>query len=252
MKLKLHKYGDMGFDLTPFDNLPTFLVSQQVLQLINDQAEVLMETTMAMHEAGIYKLPFPEMVISLDINEINAHAVLREEEGTNSFSGHFLLSKNNIPVEFDTEITSKEQGINNIKLSIDRQRFPNFATKDVTNSLVDIVSFIMNITVVMMSISLIDREEVIPPPKLNAARVKRGKEPIRPYTYMNITRLLKSQQGNNSTVTGRVMPIHMRAGYVRRQNYGPNNSLSKLIYIEPVIVNFHTGEELKAPIRKLV
>ena len=45
------------------------------------------------------------------------------------------------------------------------------------------------------------------------------------------------------------MPVHMRAGHVRRQHYGADNADTKLIFIPPVLVNFHPGETPKPPKR---
>lgn len=36
---------------------------------------------------------------------------------------------------------------------------------------------------------------------------------------------------------GRVMPVHWRRGHLRKQNYGQNNSLSHIVWIQPVLIN---------------
>lgn len=43
--------------------------------------------------------------------------------------------------------------------------------------------------------------------------------------------------------SGRIMPTHIRRGHMRRQPYGPERSLRKIVFIPPVVVNPHLADE---------
>jgi hypothetical protein len=52
-----------------------------------------------------------------------------------------------------------------------------------------------------------------------------------------------------STTTGRKMRFHMRSAHIKRQHYGPKNSLVKDIMVEAYLVNAESGGELYNPQR---
>lgn len=59
------------------------------------------------------------------------------------------------------------------------------------------------------------------------------------YTFAQEVRLYKTENQGANVQTGRTMSVHWRKGYRRKQHYGPNNSLTKIVFIKPVLVNAH-------------
>jgi hypothetical protein len=93
---------------------------------------------------------------------------------------------------------------------------------------------------------------VVEPTRLNRARLKAGKPTIPRHSILRIGHVYDRQGGSHAySPTGRHMPVHWRAGHTRRQHHGPRNSLEKLVYIEPCMVNYdpHAGEEPRLPER---
>lgn len=102
-----------------------------------------------------------------------------------------------------------------------------------------------------LSVRGVTQQRVEAPEKLNKARVKRGKPPLRPYTVMKIGSVT-TREGVERAVSDaekRTISMHLRAGHKRRQPFGPRASLRKEIYIPPCIVNFTEGATAPTPHR---
>jgi hypothetical protein len=82
---------------------------------------------------------------------------------------------------------------------------------------------------------------------LSAARARKGKPPVADYTYVRIGHYYDRDGVKHLTTEGRTMPVHLRSGHVRTQRFGAKRSESKLIWIAPVIVNYHPDEKGELP-----
>lgn len=72
-------------------------------------------------------------------------------------------------------------------------------------------------------------------------RIAKGKKTVDGGAYIQADRLLgvldASHDSRGSEEPSRTLTGHERKGYYRRQHYGPNNSLTKVIWIDDVKVN---------------
>jgi len=83
----------------------------------------------------------------------------------------------------------------------------------------------------------IETEEVLPNQRQNALRKKRGKPPYRGVTRIRVGRVYNKTGEACDNVTPKAM--HLRRGHIRRQRFGPGNSLTKKIFIQPCMVNYN-------------
>lgn len=81
--------------------------------------------------------------------------------------------------------------------------------------------------------------------KLNKARAAKAKQAILPYTVYKIGHTYNSKGERTTYAPGSKMVPHLRAGHVRRQRYGTGRSEIKTIFIEPVLVNCESINEVK-------
>ena len=110
----------------------------------------------------------------------------------------------------------------------------------------------LGIALLMLNIQGVEKE-VIEPTKLNRQRKASGKPGIPTHTVMRIGHVYDHNGNRVGLGAGRTMPVHMRAGHTRRQHYGEGNTLEKIVFIPPVLVNFKPGErpEVRQPKRIL-
>lgn len=88
-------------------------------------------------------------------------------------------------------------------------------------------------------------KEVIEPTRLNKARALRGQPAIPPHTVLRLGHIY-DRKGRSISVNEarrRQMPMHFRKGHTRQQRFGKGLEESKLIYIQPCIVNFDPASE---------
>lgn len=81
--------------------------------------------------------------------------------------------------------------------------------------------------------------------KLNKAREAKGKQTVLPYTVFKIGHTYTSTGEKRTWAPGCKMKPHLRAGHTRRQRYGTGRNESKLIFIEPVLVNCESIDEVQ-------
>lgn len=104
---------------------------------------------------------------------------------------------------------------------------------------------------VLLGTKGIDREVIEVDRKLNNSREKSGKQRISDHTVVRIGHVY-SRSGEkvkyiHSTGSGRSMPVHWRAGHVRRQRYGTGLEKSYDLWIEPMLINYIEGEKKPQP-----
>jgi hypothetical protein len=82
------------------------------------------------------------------------------------------------------------------------------------------------------------RKEIIEvPKKLNKARVRRRKKPLNDITVIRIQEHMEGV--SRGSVGERHRPrLHIRRGHWREQRYGPGNTKTKEIFIEPCLVGY--------------
>lgn len=241
---QFHKMVEKGWEeAQAFLDKPTFFLSSSVVDAVNANSEAIEQTIAAIIEAKLFRLPYPEMVMIIE-TKTSSHgqvAVLFKEKvdgvdllvcETSNSIGFTIFSEGSL------ELTEKG-GEPFFKYDL------KAANKDYAERLIRYCTFAYQVSVMILDIKNLNRE-YIEPTGLNRSRQKKGKPRIFPYTYVSLSkRYVSSEKGGSGKPTGRTMPVHMRAGHIRRQRVGKGLTEEKIIYIEPVIVNYESGEELK-------
>jgi hypothetical protein len=86
-----------------------------------------------------------------------------------------------------------------------------------------------------------DRIEV--PAKLNKSRALSGKPMIQDHTVIRIGHVYnKSGEKVEYNSTGRTMPVHWRAGHWRNQRVGVGRASTRMVWIDPMLINYVEGD----------
>lgn len=243
---KLHQLIEGGHGEPLYDRmleLPHYVIDDRLVELF--QREDIVRSIVAVIEADVAYLPYHEMVVEYDVKGERTFRVLaRLRETTPGVNGDFLA-----------DIVLHTEGMTSITREPVRMRTATDpAGIDVaeTWSKSDQVTaaFALMIALLMLNIQGIDKE-VIEPERLNKSRKASGKPGIPRHTLLHIGTVLNSEGHGVRFGEGRHMPVHLRAGHVRHQAHGPGMTERKLIYIPPVLVNFHPGDDVKQPKRVL-
>lgn len=80
--------------------------------------------------------------------------------------------------------------------------------------------------------------------KLNKARAAHKKLPITPYTVFHIGKVYDTKGASTTWHPGTKMRPHLRSGHVRQQACGVGRKDHKLVFIEPLLVNCTSRDEI--------
>lgn len=121
--------------------------------------------------------------------------------------------------------------------------------KSIEHSMLPVSKALCALTV-LLGTKGIDREAIKVDAKLNRSREKSGKQMISDHTVVRIGHVY-SRSGDrvkyNYGCPGHSMPVHWRAGHVRRQRYGTGLDKSYDLWIEPMLINYIEGEAKPSP-----
>lgn len=232
--------------------LPTFVVDWDLHKMFNDQSA--QDTVEALCEADLMHLPYPTMVIELWGTLSHRYFVVLNEKGKRHYMAsmvHWSSEQKNVVGPYYATLKYSNDEIHrglwemshNVDLRIVGKEFYDSATKA--------LGVAAELAVLFTHIGGLERTAITPDAKLNKARVKRGNPPIPTHTRVSIGHYY-DRSGNAHSASGRHVSIHMRAGHVRSQRHGPKNSLTKKVWIAPVLVNYKDGTDLSVPKPKIV
>ena len=97
-------------------------------------------------------------------------------------------------------------------------------------------------------------KEVVKCERLNRSRARQGHRPVPDHTVIRIGHVY-DRSGHATSVGGggrEPMPVHWRRGHTRLQRIGHGRTQTKLVYIEPCLVNYIEGEDVPVPRSKEV
>lgn len=236
---------------------PHYVFNDEVRDLLcgTKQAD---DSIMAMAEFGLVHIPYPRMTV-----EFNGKSSLRNATASEyTWFAHITEKGDRFEVRLpyynhvhdragrwgektEFEISGKETAICTVTNFAGAAGFDDTITQEI--GWIGMAGLRMG--VLMAQIAELDREEVPAPEKLNRHRIRKGEKPIRGYNYIRIGRVVDAS-GNSYErgTTGRHMPIHLRAGHVRRQHFGKDRAEVKRIWIAPVLVNYKPGDTGGKPI----
>lgn len=240
---KLHKAAELAPGeefFTEAAGLPHYVIDETLIELL--QRSDVGASISAMIEAGICKLPFPQMLIEVDMSG-NRSFVVAEE-----YQDHFrarmgIIHKSGLAAEVDPDTFYVHADGNAITVDTVLHKSHSSWLRG--------VGLAISVGLLMLNIQGVD-QEVIEPTKLNKRRVASGHPGIPRHTLLRIGHVYDSDGSRHaSTGSGWTMPVHLRAAHTRRQHFGEGNLQTKIVYVPPVLVNFTPGAVAPQP-RKIV
>lgn len=225
---------------------PMYIIAPDILRLLL-QSESSVKSVIALAEAGLVHLPYPKMTVQFQRQSNDGvdlpgtwFASLRERDDgmfivrTAFFKEHYAML-----CEEPTEIRCTPTAFD---IETHGTHAEGLAA-----------AIAVRCACLMVHIGGLDREHVPAPERLNKQRERVGKPPVRSYHYVHVGRVM-DRDGNSHdyNASGRHMPIHMRAGHVRNQAFGEGRSERKLIWIPPVLVNYHPDAAERPVIEKRI
>lgn len=228
---------------------PFFAFDEKVTDLLvgNKAAIASIEALM---EHGLVHLPYPQMTVQFKrgSGEITWVLWMQELDGTFNCELRYHATTHDVAdVACRAKVTpdydgNHSAGVFKATINLNAVRSAGKSEADKQQMAEDLAPLLccgVTMAVLMTHIAGLEREEHVPPEKLNAARERKGKEPIRRYHYVHVGHVYGSDGTKHDyNKTGRRMPIHMRAGHNRRQHFGAGREQTKLIWIPPVLVNY--------------
>lgn len=216
----------------------------------------------ALHDSGIFRLPYPKMVMEWSLREANPfefapdfaangyeplHEFIHLEEKHDEKSGKsgiiaeyaFVFTKSRIGGLFADKLVFAPTDTG-LKVAYDKKIDPR-----ILNVARDAAVIAINAALVLMNMKGIEREVHTFEP-LNKQRERKGKPRIPQYTYLRIGHVYKADGTRVKYTEGdhRHMPMHVRAAHTRRQHFGKENAETKIIFVPSCIVNFDPGSNL--------
>lgn len=222
-------------DLQTMAGKPHYVIDRRLTEMFG--REDVAKSITAIIEAGLARLPFPELVVEFDAEEsVRRFVLLAETPDLTGFDASIATLSG--PA---LTVTSTPTRVNIVQIPT-----PGFHVEHSQGSELDRLAavFAAAVAMLMLNIQGIDKE-LIEPRALNAQRTAKGRPSVPRHTLLRIGTVVDSEGRSTRFSDGRHMPLHLRAGHVRHQAYGKGHLDRKLIYIPPVLVNFKPGDETR-------
>lgn len=222
--------------------LPHYVIDPSLMDLLT-RSDVG-ASIKAMVEANVCNLPFPKLLLEIAVNDGRYFITLQEHHGE-------FVARAAVLYEGKGDISLVDVDPNEITVHYTGEHF-HIATNGRSHEIwLKLVGLSVGIALLMLNIQGVVKQ-VIEPTRLNKSRAARGSTPIPSHTVIRIGHVYNREGKQERVATGRTMPVHLRAGHARHQRYGPENSLTKIVYIPPVLVNFKPGGQAPVPPKRIV
>lgn len=212
-----------------------YVIDSDVVDLL--KREDARHSIRAMVQAGIARLPLNPLLVEYKLQPHgNMHwmVLLTEKSnmgGTIEARVICLMHKEGVALLHDAPIS----------LAIELE---GVAAKGASDSLYAAAAVLgVSFAFLMLNIKGLDKK-VIDPSILNRVRHKKGKTSIPTHRVVHIASVYDRNGnivGDGDSVKHRRVRVHLRRGHVRNQACGPEMADRKMVYIEPVLVNFRDG-----------
>lgn len=216
-----------------------YAVAMDVIQIMT--RDDVQKSVLAMLEAGIAHLPYPEMLVEFSVAPGCVRFVLLKERSGGFSAEGAVLVRNELA---DISPTHARIAVTPCGLTIDRA---------FDGSEADAFVLAAALGLLMLNIRGIDKQ-VVEPRALNKARRAHGRPTVPTHTVVRIGTVFdRAGRGHAGAIqNGRRMPVHLRAGHTRMQACGPEHSERRPVYIPPVLVNYREDEPVAKQPKRLV
>lgn len=248
--------------------LQLFRLSDTVLNATS--FDVVKETMEDMVQVGIASPPFSKFAIEVTPNLmlwLVVHAAVNKNVGKESIEKTKQVIDMEMPhkylFEFSLDPTKPHLAINeifpdvqadvkrvyddgviyNLKTVVKTgmaERGMSFSEETQHKTLMRLASTALSLLLVLLATKNVDKNEIknkqLLAGKFNSSQAYRKDYPIT--TTLTIGKITENHE---SVGTGSTVRPHLRRGHIRNQHYGPNNEMTKKIFIQPVFVNADEG-----------
>jgi len=263
-------------------SIPRYVFDRELIDMMRTREDVA-RSLRAIHEAGLARLPFPRMTVEWDdvdkdnrpvrrivvLEERSEAERIRGEERPHPFRARVFDVR-----RFDHTPAGGQEGIGvspsvffiafaedagpEKAFGIDWHACPSGYVEEITavehaawstaEGEVIVADKALSAAVLLLNTKGIAKEVIEPGDGLRKARERSGKPPIPRHHVIRIGHIY-DRKDRAYEATGRRMPVHFRPGHARRVHVGPwvdgkVNPQTKLVYIEPCIVNYMPGGEM--------
>lgn len=182
-------------------------------------------------EADIARLPYPRMTIEHQVTDKRSWFTLLEDTAGGITGRMACCSKDEAVISPETAQVRFQDGKLHV-IDVKAEQFHQCATMAVCCALV------------LLNMRSLDKQ-MIAPTAFNDKRAKSGKTQAPHHSVLRIATVYDKSGNGQAFNAATHRMIHMRAGHTRNQPHGPENSLRKLIYIEPIMVNYDPAKPFK-------
>ena len=215
-----------------------------------ENCEAVKETAQTMFEMGLFRLPFEKVLISMpvldeDVHERSLFFLLRDDE--TNLVAHVAAYSKEMGV-YETGVVMRfafkgEKRLSDSFIDYDESTMGSDQAALFFQETLQAVTFAM----VLYYTKGVKHEKGILKPKLKGKPRRIAK---------NKVTILRVREPTDRVGTplehGRTRPrLHLRSGHRRTQHYGPNNSLTKEIFIEPTMVGYEEDGTITHPYREI-
>lgn len=233
----------MRDDAEDLKTVPHYIIDGDVLM-----SSGLDDSAQAMHDAGIFKLPYPKISVYIQTslamldnqNLVQGDVLcLFEQQPTRIACRLYLRKTTRHKQSWTPSLTDGGFGHTENLMDYETKSWATWIPpiyKDyvqfegIQHSIA--AGLLLKGVLVTLGTSWIKKEVHRPSEKFLKVRLKKGKPAPRSYTVISVKPHL-TEEGHS--VKGR-KSIHWRAGHTKRVRYGKGRALEKTVYIEPVLV----------------
>lgn len=221
------------------DRFPKFVMDPDLMEAMD--VSVVGMSIKSMIEAEVLRLPYRQMILECTFNDLPDESFFAIIEGSQiTVVSYYADSACLYPTKFDYLALVDGKG-SGLQFTF-RDAFLTWDLDDELSTRIDeylskVVGRLLGVAFVVTNLQGVDRQ-LVECPALNKQRVKKGKVPVPSYTYLRIGHVYKRTGERIKYVKGSQTKVYMRRGHTRNQAFGKGNLDRKLIYIEPVLVNY--------------
>jgi hypothetical protein len=268
MKSQLSTLEAAGLLDRDFKDNPSYVIDEDARQLLSTEAARLEFEHVV--ESGEDMLPFPRMWVEFGLlhnapsrefngwHMVHMDAVERDDEQSRKLTANLYVryfnasdGRSSRPVCLGAVLFDLSDGAALWLRNPDLPETVNdVSADDFRKFALGIAKAALRFAALSSRVSGLARDVIVAPEKLNRARVKRGHQPIRPYSYIHIGHVY--DRDGVRQATGRSVKTHLRAAHSRRQHHGPGNRDVKIVRIAATVVNYDPAAELPRVERRVV